>query len=629
MRYKIKIAYREVLDPEGERTIHQTSSQYDKPIFMYDNNDEANARGVGLGSQVFGPGHYTSQNPVVSRGYKSFLPIRREEVMPRGTRIFDYDNPTNEELLAVINAYKSKYKHPAKVNQLFERCSEGRFKVETLARQLSEWQPDDFTLGGFSASSSPKKIAPIEDVRRRLNFIITELGFDAIEYRAFTNHPKADSFFHISDEEREVIIDFVIKNKKSIVLQNMDQQDAWWYLDDVLNDPDKVYNLYQSFAKLSNFDHEGMLKRNSWWQETYKNSILDYISKIAVENHLLERDSDYTLEKSFENKQRKINRALRKHESAKNILITNRAILTMPDIFEKIRFDPDSLTDEEKARYEDETRTTKKEYYTELLGKDAPIKLTLLEISDLIDAGVDPKLLQSQLRFRSDFNVTQMNFIQKYKILKNLYPYFGDKILRMLFTSEELEKNKLLLRVYLGGDFSRQSDTVRESNSNVNNLFINWVRKAVKNYDKNLVECPNCRTLNFGSYISSNSRLVPGCFNCNNPFSVGYEFETYNDFSLEDAMSLLNTISYINQSSDVKNLSLIINAMYKHFINYISNLIIQKVTNKSELDLVLSNEEFIKNMTDGGYGHLPELISSNISYKAAFNYKKYKLVLGK
>ena len=69
--------------------------------------------------------------------------------------------------------------------------------------------------------------------------------------------------------------------------------------------------------------------------------------------------------------------------------------------------------------------------------------------------------------------------------------------------------------------------------------------------------------------------------------------------------------------------------MYKHFINYISNLIIQKVTNKSELDLVLSNEEFIKNMADGGYGHLPELISSNISYKAAFNYKKYKLVLGK
>jgi hypothetical protein len=157
MRYKIKIAYREVTEPEGERTIHQTSSQYDKPIFMYDNNDESNARGVGLGSQVFGPGHYTSQNPVVSRGYKSFLPIRREEVMPRGTRIFDYDNPTNEELLAVINAYKSKYKHPAKVNQLFERCSEGRFKVETLARQLSEWWPDDFTLGGFSASRSPKK----------------------------------------------------------------------------------------------------------------------------------------------------------------------------------------------------------------------------------------------------------------------------------------------------------------------------------------------------------------------------------------------------------------------------------------------------------------------------------------
>jgi hypothetical protein len=474
-----------------------------------------------------------------------------------------------------------------------------------------------------------KKIAPIEDVRRRLNFIITELGFDAIEYRAFTNHPKADSFFHISDEEREVIIDFVIKNKKSIVLQNMDQQDAWWYLDDILNDPDKVYNLYRSFAKLSNFDHEGMLERNSWWKETYKNSILDYISKIAVENHLLERDSDYTLEKSFEKKQRKINRALRKHESAKNILITNRAILTMPDIFEKIRFDPDSLTDEEKARYEDETRTTKKEYYTELLGKDAPIKLTLLEISDLIDAGVDPKLLQNQLRFRSDLNVTQMNFIQKYKILKNLYPYFGDKVLRMLFTSEEFEKNKLLLRVYLGEDFLRQSDTVIESNSNINNLFINWVRKAVKNYDKNLVDCPNCRTLNFGSYISSNSKLIPGCFNCNYPFTARYEFETYNDLSLEDAMSLLNTISYINQSNDVKNLSLIINAMYKHFINYISNLIIQKVTNKSELDLVLSNEEFIKNMADGGYGHLPELISSNISYKAAFNYKKYKLVLGK
>ena len=637
MRYKIKIAYREVMDPEGERTIHQTSSQFDKPIFMYDNNDEANARGVGLGSQVFGPGHYTSQNPIVTRGYKSFLPLRREEVLPRGTRIFDYDNPTDEELLSIITAYKSKYKHPAKVNQLFQRCiGEKRYKLNVLAQELSEWQPDSFNLGGFSASGISKKIASIDDVRRRLNFVITELGHDAIEYRSFTNHPKAEEFLRISDAERELIIDFVIKNKRSIELQNMDQEHAFWYLNDVLKDPNKVYNLYQSFAKLSNFDHEAMMNvqdKGTMWKEYYKGAILDYISKIAVENYSLERDDEYLLENSVEKRQRKINRALRKHESAKNILVTNRAILTIPDIFEKVRFDPDSLTDEEKARYADETITTKKEYYTELLSKGASIKLTLLEISDLLDVGVDPKLLENQLRFRSDLDVTKMNFFQKYNILKKLYPYFGEKILKMLFTPQEINLHKILFSFYLDRSIEDKSKGILNEFSAINNRFLDWAKKAISNINDIAVKCPNCKTEIFLVQSGNNEiGLSMACYNCGVDLrekSMGADEAKYNNLSLEEYVTLFNEIYNLNKVNNLKNLSLIMHKCFSEFIVILMNALTSDVLSENEYNFIMNNSEFIKNITDSGYGSVIKAIERMAKPKAAFNYKKYKLVLGK
>ena len=36
MWYREILAYREVTDKDGERTIHQTGAQYEKPLFIFD-----------------------------------------------------------------------------------------------------------------------------------------------------------------------------------------------------------------------------------------------------------------------------------------------------------------------------------------------------------------------------------------------------------------------------------------------------------------------------------------------------------------------------------------------------------------------------------------------------------------
>jgi transcription elongation factor Elf1 len=306
----------------------------------------------------------------------------------------------------------------------------------------------------------------------------------------------------------------------------------------------------------------------------------------------------------------------------------------MPDVFEKVRFDPDSLTEEEKARYDDETRTTKKEYYTELLGKDAPIKLTLLEISDLIDSGVDPKLLQSQLRFRSDLDVTKMNIIQKFKILKNLYPYFGDRILKMLFTPQELKTNKLLLRVYLDRDIEDKSRKVVDQFSVINDRFINWATKAVSNIDDIAFKCPSCKTITFSVMTVNNDNSINrACTNCGMDLiqsTSNYTSEiNFNSLSLEEYMNLFNEIYYLNKFNDLKNLSLIIHKCFDKFRLLVSNFVINNVISENEINYMLNNSEFVKNMTDAGFGHIFPLTKDDVKPKAAFNYKKYKLVLGK
>ena len=78
MWYRLVLSAREVTDKHGEKTIHQTKRMYRKPLFIFnDPTAKGSSRQLGVGNQDLGPGHYTSQNPSVSKGYKDHGWIER------------------------------------------------------------------------------------------------------------------------------------------------------------------------------------------------------------------------------------------------------------------------------------------------------------------------------------------------------------------------------------------------------------------------------------------------------------------------------------------------------------------------------------------------------------------------
>ena len=55
MWYRLILSAREVTDKDGERTIHQTGTQYEKPLFIFDDpNIDTQYNIGGAGSQWFG-----------------------------------------------------------------------------------------------------------------------------------------------------------------------------------------------------------------------------------------------------------------------------------------------------------------------------------------------------------------------------------------------------------------------------------------------------------------------------------------------------------------------------------------------------------------------------------------------
>ena len=110
MWYREILAARTILDPKGERTMHQTKNMYGRPTFIFGDEDfKGSAIGVGTGSQAFGPGHYTSQNPHVTKGYAETLPESRKERLPKGTNIINSNNLLPEEVVKIIQAWNKKY----------------------------------------------------------------------------------------------------------------------------------------------------------------------------------------------------------------------------------------------------------------------------------------------------------------------------------------------------------------------------------------------------------------------------------------------------------------------------------------------------------------------------------------
>jgi hypothetical protein len=80
---------------------HQTSTKYKKPIFSLSDDDPTST--LGAGSKVYGPGHYTSSNEEVLKGYAKTLPIRRREKLPIGTNIININQTPQDELQRVYD----------------------------------------------------------------------------------------------------------------------------------------------------------------------------------------------------------------------------------------------------------------------------------------------------------------------------------------------------------------------------------------------------------------------------------------------------------------------------------------------------------------------------------------------
>ena len=154
MWYRKILAYREIIDPKGEKSIHKHKIEggYHSPMFVMKPGDEDISKSLGTGSKAFGPGHYTSQNPVVAYGYD--YPFVREEKFPMGTRILDYDKIDNVHGQIIVDALNQKYDKEIQIS----------FPTDMDSIRIY------FNLG-FN------QIYPV----------LVELGYDAIEYKAGRN----------------------------------------------------------------------------------------------------------------------------------------------------------------------------------------------------------------------------------------------------------------------------------------------------------------------------------------------------------------------------------------------------------------------------------------------------------
>jgi len=340
MWYRLILSAREVTDKDGERTIHQTGTQYEKPLFIFDDpNIDTQYNIGGAGSQWFGPGHYTAQSPAVSKGYKDLgLQKRREEKLPKGTRILHYNLLTPDEKKQIINACNEKFGLNVDVNS----------KVRDLG-----------DIGGLFFDSHLIKINPI----------LVELGYDAVEHISDTNN-------NLTDENIEKL-----------------KQDPEFYTD------------------------KGVFK----WRK-------------------------------FNDAKRKIGK--------ENIIIINRAIITKPDLFQKIRFRPDSVTPEELAEYKEEIQTTQEEMLTQLFESGVETFRTsdtanstagtnwldLNIICNFLKKGKHYPQFDTFLKTLKPKDISNISFEKKLEYLKILTLFYSDDIVGKLFDINEIYENQDVIR---------------------------------------------------------------------------------------------------------------------------------------------------------------------------------------
>jgi hypothetical protein len=345
MWYREILAYREVTDPKGERTVHQTDSNYERPTFVMDDNYNLSYQSEDLGNGYItqGPGYYTSQNPAEIHHYSNRFPISREVRIPKGARILDYENPTEEDMRSIIDAWNKKYNTNYQYDSSIKSFDDLMYVISNFDESREDFK------GRFRIF---KNNIPNNTINRLYPLLI-EMGFDAIDY------------IDASGRRGET-------------------------------------SNYEEFQETS-----GMSSRT----KDKKNKLLD----------------------------------------KKNILIINRAMITMPDLFQKARFRPETLTEEEKNKLKDEQQTTAPEFTKILMESNARIKPRLKEISEALKVGADP---QKVLEYIKKIEHHLYTFEHKINFLREIKKYYNENIIFEIFTNQQIEENKQLIRSIIG-DYGR------------------------------------------------------------------------------------------------------------------------------------------------------------------------------
>jgi predicted DNA-binding protein YlxM (UPF0122 family) len=345
MWYREILAYREVTDPKGERTVHQTDSNYERPTFVMDDNYNLSYQSEDLGNGYItqGPGYYTSQNPAEIHHYSNRFPISREVRIPKGARILDYENPTEEDMRSIIDAWNKKYNTNYQYDSSIKSFDDLMYVISNFDESREDFKRRFRVFKNNIPNNTINRLYPL----------LIEMGFDAIDY------------IDASGRRGET-------------------------------------SNYEEFQETS-----GMSSRT----KDKKNKLLD----------------------------------------KKNILIINRAMITMPDLFQKARFRPETLTEEEKNKLKDEQQTTAPEFTKILMESNARIRPRLKEISEALKVGADP---QKVLDYIKKIEHHLYKFEDKINFLRDIKKYYNENIIFEIFTNQQIEENKQLIRSIIG-DYGR------------------------------------------------------------------------------------------------------------------------------------------------------------------------------
>ena len=347
MWYRTVLAYREVTDKEGEITFHRTKSDYDRPSFMMDENAQQSSQTISGGGNNFltqGPGLYTSQNPAEMHHY-NFLPKTRQVRIPKGARILDYENLSEEDVQTIINGWNEKYN----TNYVYNSSIKDMDDILHLITN-SEMPIKDFKLRYKGQKDNIPGNPTV-----KLYPLLLKLGYDAIDYYDYTGRQ---------------------------------------------NDPTKY---------LKSPEHQQMSRRTR-------------------------NKKDKNIDK-------------------KNILIINRSMITRPDLFQKARFRPEALTEEDKKIIDDENQTTNVEYGKDILEAGALPNATEESVIEFLEAGADPLKVVRVIR-KIDPYAKNKSFADRLEFLRKLKKYYNENIIFELFNSGEIEDHKKEIRAVLG-DYGR------------------------------------------------------------------------------------------------------------------------------------------------------------------------------